>query len=330
MKNAEFNKAVARLRGRDVVVVGDPGLDEYVYGTAAAVAKEAPVLALEAARRVFAPGQAANVAANAAALGAQVALVGLAGADEYGARLAGLLEGRGVDVAGLVSEAGRPTTYKVKYVASEVQRHDQHVFHVYWEDRRPPGRAAARRLREAARAALGRARALVLSDYDNGTLTPRLVRELLPEAARRGVVTVANARGDLKKFRGVEAVVANREELERAAGGGTARREDLAAAMARAARRLEARYLIITAGSEGMYGWPFRGGVRHLPPAAREVVDVTGAGDTVTAAVAAGLAAGLGFSLVLEVANAAAAAVVAQEGTSAATPRELGRYVKGR
>jgi D-beta-D-heptose 7-phosphate kinase/D-beta-D-heptose 1-phosphate adenosyltransferase len=313
-----------------VVVVGDPGLDEYVYGTAAAVAKEAPVVALEAGRRVFAPGQAANVAANAAALGARVELVGLVGADEYGAQLAEVLEGGGVDVRGLVSEARRPTTYKVKYVASEAQRHDQHVFHVYWEDRRPPDRGAARRLREAAGAALGRARAVVLSDYDNGTLTPGLVRRLVAEAARKGVVTVANARGGLKKFRGVTAVVANREELERAAGGGTARREEIATAMARAARRLETRYLIITAGSEGMYGWPFRGGVRYLPPAAREVVDATGAGDTVTAAVAAGLAAGLGFSLVLDVANAAAAAVVAREGTSVAAPRDLRRYVKRR
>jgi len=88
--------------------------------------------------------------------------------------------------------------------------------------------------------------------------------------------------------------------------------------------------LIITAGREGMYGWPFRGGLRHLPSAAREVVDVTGAGDTVTAAAAAGLAAGLGFSVVLDVANAAAAAVVAREGTAAAAPHDLRRYAKGR
>lgn len=305
-------------------------MDENVYGTAAAVAKEAPVVALAAGRRVFAPGQAANVAANAAALGARVALVGLVGADEYGARLAALLENRGVDIRGLVPEAGRPTTYKIKYVASEAQRHDQHVFHAYWEGRHPPGRRAARRLREAAEAALKGARALVFSDYDNGTLTPRLVRGLLAEAARCNVVTVANARGDLKKFRGVTAAVANREELELGAGGRTARRSDVAEMMARAARRLGTRYLVITAGSEGMYGWPYRGGVRHLPPAAREVVDVTGAGDTVTAAVAAGLAAGLGFSRVLDVANVAAAAVVAREGTSAAAPRDLRRYFKKR
>jgi rfaE bifunctional protein kinase chain/domain len=260
VKAERLERILRRIKNTRVVVVGDPCLDENVYGRVETVAKEAPVLALEVAERVFAPGQAANVAANAAALGARVTFAGVVGPDEHGARLAALLEGLGADVGGLVCEEGRPTTHKVKFVGREPQRHDQHLFHVYRQKAIPPAPASAKKLRAYVSRALDTADAVVLSDYGNGTLTPRFSKWLIDESGRRGAVSVVNARGDLKKFRGTTAAVANVEELIGLGGRGAG--ADLAAAMASAATKLRARYMVVTAGSEGMFVWPVRDGRR--------------------------------------------------------------------
>jgi rfaE bifunctional protein kinase chain/domain len=320
-------KILRRLENTRVLVVGDACLDANVYGRAEAVAKEAPVIALEAAEEVFAPGQATNVAANAAALGADVYFIGVAGDDERRVRLAELLKGFGVDAGGLVAEAGRLTTFKIKYAARETQRHKQHLFHVYRQEKRPAARRTVRRMQALAAEALTNARALVLSDYGNGTLGAGFAKWLIDESARRRLASVANARGDLKKFRGATAVVANMGELAALAGARPLVKGDVAAAMDAAAAKLKVRYLVITAGDEGMYAWPVRGRTRHLAPAAREVVDVTGAGDTVTAALAAALGAGLGLPGAAEFANLAAAAVVGREGTSVARAADLRRFL---
>lgn len=313
----------ARIKRAGVVVVGDPCLDENVYGRVEAVAKEAPVLALEVERGVYAPGQAANVAANAAALGARVSFAGLIGPDEQGARLVALLEELGVDVGGLVREEGRPTTHKVKFVGREPQRHDQHLFHAYRQVAKPPSTSSQKKLKDCVSRALEAAGALVLSDYGNGVLGARFARWLITESGKRGVVSVVNARGELDKFRGAGAAVANMEELERAAGRRVMAGGELSAAMAAAAAKLHMKYLVITAGSEGMAVWPVRGGVARLEPEAESVVDVTGAGDTVTAALAVALGAGIGLYDAARVANRAAAAVVAREGTAVARARDV-------
>ena len=298
--------------------MGDPCLDENVYGRVETVAKEAPVLALEVDKRAYAPGQAANVAANAAALGASVSFAGVIGPDEHGAQLVALLEGLGADVGGLAREAGRPTTHKVKFVGRESQRHDQHLFHAYRQVETPPSPASAKKLKIYVSRALEAANALVLSDYGNGVLGSRFARWCVAESGKRRVVSVVNARGDLAKFRGAGAAVANMEELERAAGRKVVAGGDLAAAMEAAASKLQIGRLVITAGSEGMAVWPVRGGVARLEPEAREVVDVTGAGDTVTAALAVALGAGADLITAARVANRAAAAVVSREGTAVA------------
>jgi D-beta-D-heptose 7-phosphate kinase/D-beta-D-heptose 1-phosphate adenosyltransferase len=320
VKRAELTARIKRTR---VVVVGDPCLDENVYGRVETVAKEAPVLALEVERRVYAPGQAANVAANAAALGARVSFAGVIGPDEHGARLAALLEELGADVGGLVREEGRPTTHKVKFVGREPQRHDQHLFHAYRQVARPPSPASLKKLKDYVSRALDAADALVLSDYGNGVLTGPFARWLIAASGKRGVVSVVNARGELGKFRGAAAAVANVEELERAAGRKVIGGGDLSAALAAAAANLLLKHIIVTAGGKGMAVWPVRGGVARLEPEARTVVDVTGAGDTVTAALAVALGAGMGLYAAARIANRAAAAVVAREGTAVARAGDI-------
>jgi rfaE bifunctional protein kinase chain/domain len=327
VRTKDLANILERVRGTRIVVAGDPCLDENVYGAVESVAREAPVVALEASDSVFAPGQAANVAANAAALGASVYFIGVAGDDERRARLAELLTAFGVDTGGLIAEAGRPTTHKVKFVTRDAQRHGQHVFHVYHQERKAAGRGTTRRMRGLAVEVLAGADALVLSDYGNGTLAAGFVKWLIEESARRGVPSVANARGDLKKFRGAAAAVANLGELAALTGGRAMAAGDVRAAMSAAAAKLKVRYLVITGGSQGMYVWPVGGRARHLVSAAAEVTDVTGAGDTVTAALTVALGAGLSILKAAVFANLAAAAVVGREGTSVARAEELGRFL---
>jgi rfaE bifunctional protein kinase chain/domain len=323
----ELGDILGRARATRVVVVGDPCLDENVYGAVESVAREAPVVAFEASDSVFAPGQATNVAANAAALGAAVYFLGVAGDDERRRRLAELLAGFGVDAGGLIAEAGRPTTHKVKFVTRDAQRHGQHVFHVYHQDRKSPAPGTLRRMRALAADALREVSAVILSDYGNGTVTPEFAKWLIEESARRQVPSVANARGDLKKFRGADAAVANMGELAALTGAEAVAPGDIGVAMKAAAATLKVRYLVITAGSEGMYVWPGRGRTRHLVSAATQVMDVTGAGDTVTAALAVALGVGLSLSKAAAFANLAAAAAVSCEGTSAARAEELKRFL---
>ena len=164
---------------------------------------------------------------------------------------------------------------------------------------------------------------MVLSDYGNGVLGGRFARWCIAESAKRGVVSVVNARGELAKFRGAAAAVANMEELDRAASRRVAGGGDLSAAMEAAAAKLRMKYLVITAGSEGMAVWPVRGRAALLKPEARSVVDVTGAGDTVTAALAVCLGAGADLMTAARIANRAAAAVVAREGTAVARAEDI-------
>jgi len=321
MRKAALAKVWAKVSRVRAVVVGDPCLDENVAGRTAGLAREAPVLALDADAASFAPGQATNVAVNAAALGARVAFFGLAGDDEHRARLAALLRGRGVDAGGLWPEDGRRTTYKVKFVSRESQRHAQHLFHCYYEDRHPAAAAVRRRLREAVGAALADADVLILSDYGNGTLDRSLVTALIAGARRRRLISVANTRGELSAFRGVGGAVVNAAEWAALTGrpwpAGDA--AAIARLLAAGARALACRAVVVTAGAEGMYYWPAGEKNRRagfLRPVAPYVADVTGAGDTATAAFGVALGAGMRPSAAAAFANLAAAAVVIQPGTA--------------
>lgn len=311
-------KAIAGAR---VVVLGDLCLDENIIGRGGAVAKEAPVIALTGERRVFAPGQASNVAANCAALGAATHIIGTVGADEAGERLIAILTGLGVNTDGVVEDSGRPTTHKIKIVGREPQRLDQHLLHVYWHSQKPeiPGEV----YRKYAETVEG-CGAAILSDYGYGIVSEENHIKKAAEIARgAGVRTVLNTRGELPRGAGLDAVVANAEEIAEVVPSAANGPEALIDAIPDAAEAVGCASLVVTAGSEGMCVWPFGGAVAQLPALAGAVVDITGAGDTVTAAVGCALAAGLGLETAAGLANAAAAVVVGKEGTSTAGVEEI-------
>jgi rfaE bifunctional protein kinase chain/domain len=301
-------RLLEKIAGRKVLVVGDPCLDEYRYGPVGAIAREAPVACLDERERVYAPGQATNVAANAAALGGRVTVVGVLGDDPAGERLAGLLRERGVDFAGVVLP-GRPTTDRLKIAATEPDA--QHVFHSYREERSPLAPETAGRLLDTARGRLAKSDAVVVSDYSNGAVFP----EMIALVRSSGRPWAGDTRNPLQDMAGATCLKPNAREVRLWAAGSD--ESDWGALCERCRRELGLRWLCLTLGDSGLELY-HDGGLEKTPALCpRHLVrDHTGAGDTVTAVLGLALAAGLTPAETTALASWAAADVVAQTGTS--------------
>ncbi len=302
---------LGRLAGRRVLVIGDPCLDEYRFGPVKAIAKEAPVACLNERNRVYAPGQATNVAANAAALGGRVTVIGVLGDDPAGRRLLVLLRERGVGFDGVIS-GDRPTTDRLKLVATEPDA--QHVFHSYREENSPLARVERGRLLDEARDHLPRADAVVVSDYSCGAVFSPMIN-LVKES---GKPWVGDTRAHLENLAGATSLKPNEWEVRLWARRAALEEEaDLGGICERCRRDLDLRWLCLTLGHHGLDLY-HEGGVEKAsalcPP--HLVRDHTGAGDTVTAVLGLALAAGLTPGETAELASWAAADVVAQPGTS--------------
>ena len=312
------------LAGQRILVLGDAMLDRFVTGTVARVSPEAPVPVLHVAEQRELPGGAGNVLRNLTALGACVHLVAAVGEDDAGARLRALIEAADAATGTLVAAPGRATTVKTRYLAG-----GQQLLRSDIEDPRPLPETVRAELHAALRAALPAAAALVISDYGKGVLDPPLVRAALDAAARAGVPAVVDPKGpDYTRYRGARVVTPNQAELATATGHSTETDAETEHAARALAEGLDGAAILATRGPRGMTLVDGRGPARHLPAAAREVFDVSGAGDTVVAAVAAGLAAGLDLAEAARLANAAAGLVVGKVGTATVRPAELAEALR--
>lgn len=317
MHDEELIRALRSLRAPRVAVVGDSMLDRYVWGEAGRISPEAPVPVVHARREEERPGGAANVALNLAALGAKPLCFGAVGRDAMGETLRSVLAAAGAETAGLLACADRPTIQKIRILAR-----NQQMLRVDREEVKPLDERQEAELLGALKAASWDA--LVLSDYGKGVLSARLCAAALGEARRRGAPSVVDPKHrDLSRYRGATVVTPNRAEAEAAAGVALG---DLAAlALHAPALRAAAGVdmLLITLGADGMFLVREKEAPLHLPTAARQVFDVTGAGDTVAAMMAAGLAAGLEAEACVRLANAAAGLAVAKVGAAAISRAEL-------
>lgn len=309
-----------RFPDRPILVVGDLMLDEFIWGQVSRISPEAPVPVVEVRRRTHAVGGAANAAANAAALGGRVTLAGVVGDDAEGRRVAELLRGQGIDTAGLVTDATRPTTTKTRVVA-----HSQQMVRIDHEQPGPIGEPVAAALLTAAQGALARVRACVVSDYGKGVLTPAVVGQLIADARRAGVPVIVDPKGtDYTKYAGATVVKPNQMEAGKVLNRDlrTDAEVDLAGADLRAILGADSAVLI-TRGPQGMSLFEPGKEIVHVPTQAREVFDVTGAGDTVAGAMAMTLAAGGSLEEACRLASLAAAVVVAKLGTATCDLEEL-------
>lgn len=310
---------VRSMRGKRVVVVGDVILDRYLWGRATRISPEAPVLVVDVEREEFRLGGAANVAHNVRALGATPVLIGVVGDDAPAADFARLLEERDVDPGpGIVRDAGRRTTVKTRIIA-----HHQQVLRADEETREPLERAARERVADRLHAALEDADAVILSDYGKGVVSGELLDDLLPELARRGLPSAVDPKEEhFFRYRGVTVITPNVLEASQAYGRRLKDEASLLEAGFGLRERLAAKSVLITRGEEGMSLFTEEGHT-HFSTQAREVYDVTGAGDTVVAAMGAALAARASLTEACVLANHAAGLVVAHLGTAAASADEL-------
>lgn len=305
-----------RMHARRVVVVGDAMLDVYLRGDVDRISPEAPVPVVRVRERRFALGGAANVAQNVAAAGARGTLVAVVGSDEGGERLRRMLREIGSDDSALIGVT-RPTTTKTRLVArsQQVVRFDEE------EDRDLDADDVAR-VRDALDRVLATADALVLEDYNKGVLVVEVIAHAIATASARGLPVIVDPKfRNFFAYRGATIFKPNRRELESALGAAV--RLDDAGALPATLERLGARHLLLTLGEAGMALVSPDGRVQRIPTTAREVYDVVGAGDTVTAYLATALAAGATALEAAVVANFAAGVEVGKLGAATVTPDEI-------
>ena len=304
-----------------VLVAGDFMLDEYLWGRVDRISPEAPVAVVEVERETRTLGGAGNVVNNLVALGARVEVLGLVGDDNPGRLLHQEMTRLGVGVEGLFTDPGRRTSRKTRVIGAA-----QQVVRIDRETRTPAPPAFEAAARDFLAARLPEFHALVLSDYAKGVLTPGLVQELIARGRARGCPVVVDPKGaDYSGYAGATVITPNRKEAELTAGASLARWDDLVHTGHRLRERLGLDYLLITLGAEGLVLFARDRREMHLPTRAREVFDVSGAGDTVAALMALGLAQWGDPVLAATLANLAAGVVVGKVGTQPIFRAELAR-----
>jgi len=312
-----------RFAGLRIAVAGDVMLDHFLIGRVDRISPEAPVPVVCFEREEYRLGGAANVAANIAALGARADIVGLAGRDETAAELRRRLASAGIGDAGLVIDANRPTTRKTRIVTTR----NQQVARVDYESDRDAAGDGMAGLISSLQSAARAAQAIVLSDYRKGVVAPALIEAAAAAASAGGIPLLVDPKVPVaERYRGATVITPNHHEAEQMTQVRIRSVDDARAAAAILHERTGASVLI-TWGEHGMFVYDRRPGAEPaeaaLPAAAREVSDVTGAGDTVIAVLALGLAAGGTLSEAASLANAAAGLVVARFGPAALTLPEL-------
>jgi D-beta-D-heptose 7-phosphate kinase/D-beta-D-heptose 1-phosphate adenosyltransferase len=321
----EFD-ALARLMPQvTVLCIGDVMLDEFVYGEVSRISPEAPAPVLAVRRTDTNIGGAGNVACNVAGLGARCILIGLVGADLYGEALrAKFAEATRVEAV-LLADAGRPTTRKVRYVS---EHFSTHLLRADWENAQPASAQAQDDLIDAIGAAMPRADIVVLSDYAKGVLTPRVVEAAVAAARRHGVRLVVDPKSvDFSLYRGASVVTPNKREFVAAAREAASGASGFARAAESVMDQVDCEAVLVTESEDGMTLMTRGAPPLHVAAHQVKVRDVSGAGDTVAAALAVALAAGADWEAGIRIANAAAAAAVSKSGTAAITLAELRRII---
>jgi rfaE bifunctional protein kinase chain/domain len=321
---------IRRFRGRRLLVLADLVADEFVYGRVERVSREAPVLILHYDGVDVRLGGGANAVHNIRTLGGAPIALGVLGRDQHGRRMRALLRQTGVSSARVFGEAGFVTPVKTRILAGGVHATKQQVVRIDKSTRLPDKSRARERVLRALARLRGRVDAVLVSDYGFGLLTPRVVEAALAFARARGVPVTVDSRHGLLAFRGMTAVTPNEPEVEAALGvriGHDRRR--LEAAGRTLLRRLAARAVLITRGSDGMALFEPGRPPLHIPIyGTDEVADVTGAGDTVIAAFTLALAAGATPTEASWLANYAGGIVVMKRGTATASAQELAEAVR--
>lgn len=321
---AALQKHIERMAGVKLLVIGDVMLDHFIYGAVERISPEAPIPVLRVEREARMLGGAGNVARNATALGARVSLVATTGDDDAGRAIAQLAGAEGQLSGNLVVLPGRRTTVKTRYVAQ-----GQQLLRADCEDAAAIPADVERRLLQTIDGEVKDADAVVISDYAKGMVSRAVAGRAIAAARATGKPVVVDTKAaDVEAFRGASLLTPNARELSALTGLSAASNTDVEAASAKLLNDLELGGVVVTRAERGMsvveHGQP----AQHLAAEAREVFDVSGAGDTVLATLALALGAGAPLQEAAALANAAAGIVVGKSGTAVVRADELLRVLR--
>jgi rfaE bifunctional protein kinase chain/domain len=311
------------LAQQRVLVVGDVFLDEYIFGQATRLSREAPIPVLEFVRRTVIPGGAANPANNVAALKATALLCSVVGEDAEGHQLRDVLGNAGVDPSCILTDETRPTTVKTRIISESSLRFSQQLARIDRIDRQPIGANSVAALVKRISARIPEVDAVLCSDYLSGLLTPPLVAEIARLCSEHNVLLTVDAQGELAKYRGAGLIRCNNDEAAAYLNRQIVSEDDYRRALADLLDMLAPELIIVTRGRDGLSMQGSAQPYVHLPAHRVEAADTTGAGDTFIAIMTLGLAAKLEPTNAARIANYAAGLVVRRLGNAVVTPDEL-------
>lgn len=315
----DLGSLVDLWNGARILCVGDLMLDRFVYGAVERISPEAPIPVLRIQREALMLGGAGNVVRNIAAVNAVSVFVSVIGDDEAGRRVSGLLAAEANTAPHLLMERNRTTTEKTRFIADSHQ-----LLRADLETTAPIVDGTTRNLINICTAQLESCALLVLSDYGKGVLTPELVNQLIAAAVAAGKPVIVDPKGrDYARYRGATLLTPNRNELHAATGMPVSSDEQVVTAARHLIETCGVSNVLVTRSEDGMTLVGGDGQVEHIAAAAREVFDVSGAGDTVIALLACGLAAGAPLAAAARLANVAAGLVVGKVGTAVVHVEEL-------
>lgn len=325
---SDFFSILPDLSKTTILVVGDVILDHYIRGTTERTSPEAPVPVVLVGDEEYIPGGAANVARNIIASGATPYCIGLIGKDAEGEILTSVLENNGISVSGIVYSADHRTVTKTRIVS-----HGQQIVRLDREKRsgRSTGRDA--NINAKIQSRISSCGAVIVSDYAKGVISPSVFKFLSAECRTIGIPLFVDPKGtDYSRYRGASVLTPNAKEARDATGIATDTDEGLVRASKKIVDQCGCEFVVITRGSQGFSVYSGSTGVLHTQPtAAREVFDVTGAGDTFVAWLAMMTAGGANPEDAAKIANAAAGVVVGKQGAAVVSPAELSQsLVPGR
>jgi len=315
--NKKLGEIISRFAGKTILVVGDVMLDEYIWGEVERISPEAPVPVMRVKNETWVPGGAANVSHNISSLGGRSVIAGVIGDDAPGRKLSALLRENGIDARGLMIDPDRPTVTKSRILAGHQQivRIDREVTHDLSDSLRAD-------ILKSIGEMIDEIDGIILEDYAKGVINQELIRELIVLAESRKIFIVVDPNSYRQlSYRGASLISPNYKEAVEAAGlGREVELEELGRTLI---KKWGSRSVLITLGEEGMCLFEKGKKSFHIPTIAREVFDVSGAGDTVIGTVSLSLAAGAELEEAASLANSAAGVVVGKLGTATVTSEEL-------
>ncbi|HSB33359.1 MAG TPA: D-glycero-beta-D-manno-heptose-7-phosphate kinase [Nitrospirota bacterium] len=311
---------IDRFARTRILVVGDIVLDHYIWGKVSRISPEAPVPVVNVTRESLLLGGATNVVQNIHALGGSVSICGVIGSDEAGSQVLRLLRGRGIQTDGLIETDDRPTTIKTRIIA-----HSQQVVRFDRETRDGIGKEVHNRIFDHVKRRVAEGLdGIVVSDYSKGVVTADLVRDIVRISRKSGIIVSVDPKvHHFGMYRGVTILTPNVNEASIGSRIEICDENSLLRAGALLLRKLNCDAVLITRGEQGMSLFERGGRVTHIPTVAREVFDVTGAGDTVIGALTLSMASGAGMVDAARISNYAAGIVVGIVGTASVKPEEL-------